>query len=474
MKRQFIAIGTLLAAILVLGGVGVIDYLALDRVSALSPLPVAQAQTLADTGVVTTTARTATTSVTADESAFTIFLPLVFQNFCSDSFSFDETIRYNLSAIEASQVWYCYRGQDVIVAVVDTGVDQDHPDLAANMVGGRTFVSGTSSPEDDQGHGTHVAGIVAGVGNNGSIIGVAPEARIMPVKVLDSLGSGTWYDVADGIVWAADNGAQIINLSLGSVSYSYTVADAVNYANDKGVLLMAAGGNCGDSSYYLNGCSYQDQPVYPAALTGVVAVASTTSTNQQSSFSNQGWYIELAAPGSFIYSTYKNNEYAFMSGTSQATPHVAGAAALIWAKYPGWSNEEVRSQLRNTTVDLGTSGWDSQFGYGLIQASAALGVQQTSGLETLEQPLTAASSSNDEAVYAPGEVIVKLRPEVTVNDLANGLTISTAEVQVMDTIPDVGVQRLAVAEGQELALVEQLQAAEGVEFAELNYLVSIR
>jgi subtilisin family serine protease len=176
MTRKIIAIGSLLAAMLIFGEAGAVDYLALDRALALSPLPMAQAQNLAGTGVLTTTARTVTSSDTTDESAFTVFLPLVFRNFCSNNFSFDETIRYNLSAIEADEVWDCYRGQDVIVAVVDTGVDWDHPDLAANMVGGRTFVSGTSSPEDDQGHGTHVAGIVAGIGNNGGIIGVAPNA----------------------------------------------------------------------------------------------------------------------------------------------------------------------------------------------------------------------------------------------------------------------------------------------------------
>ncbi|MCB0212114.1 MAG: S8 family serine peptidase, partial [Anaerolineae bacterium] len=257
-------------------------------------------------------------------NAYSIFVPIIMNTFCTDAFSYNETIRYNLEKVEAEQAWAsCSQGQGITVAVVDTGIDLDHPDLQANLVSGKSFVSGTSSPDDDAGHGTHVAGVVAGIANNSGIIGVAPKASLMPVKVLDSNGSGSIYDVVDGIEWATDNGANVINMSLGSVSYSSILEDAVDYAHDRGVLIVAAGGNCGDTFYFLNGCSYQDQPVYPGADGDVMAVASTDSNDNQSSFSNEGSYIEIAAPGSSIYSTYPSGTYATLSGTSMATPHVA-------------------------------------------------------------------------------------------------------------------------------------------------------
>lgn len=169
----------------------------------------------------------------------------------------------------------------------------------------------------------------------------------MPVKVLDQQGSGSVYTVAEGIEWAVNHGAAIINLSLGTVADSATLKTAVDYAYNNGVLIVAASGNCGDTSYYLNGCSYQDQPVYPGAYTNVMAVASTDSYDNQSSFSNQGSYIEIAAPGSNIYSTYLSGGYATLSGTSMAAPHVAGLAALLRSQNSSWTNQQVRAQIRS-------------------------------------------------------------------------------------------------------------------------------
>ena len=346
------------------------DVLAVGNIAAgdaivLSPL----AETLAGD-------ETSATQALMDQQAVTqttLYLPAILRNACPVAFSYDESLTYNLNKIKAAEAWLsCYQGQGVTVAVVDTGVDLDHPDLQANIVTGKSFVDGASSPDDDYGHGTHVAGILAAVGNNGGVVGVAPSARIMPVKVLDEQGTGSIYDVADGIGWAADHGAKVINLSLGTVSDSSTLEDAVDYAYDQGVLLVAAGGNCGSSDYYFNGCDYQDQPIYPGAYADVVAVASTNSSDAQSSFSTQGSYIEIAAPGSDIYSAYYDGGYATMSGTSMASPHVAGLAALIWSQNSGWTNRQVRAQIRNTAQDLGASGWDSQFGYGRIDAASAM------------------------------------------------------------------------------------------------------
>ncbi len=414
-------------------------------------------------------------AVLTQTTTYVTYLPLVFSDFCATSFSFNETILYNLSLIGAEEAWQnCgAQGQDVTVAVIDTGVDLDHTDLQANLVSGKSFVSGTSSADDDHGHGTHVAGIIAAVSNNGGVIGVAPAASIMPVKVLDSQGSGSIYDVAAGIEWAADNGATVINLSLGSVSSSSTLQTAVNYAYNKGVLLVAAGGNCGDSAYYYNDCTYQDQPVYPGAYANVMAVASVTGSSSQSSFSNQGSYIEIAAPGSSIYSAYPGGGYTTLSGTSMAAPHVAGLAALVWSQYTTLTNAEVRAQIDNAAQDLGSSGWDSQFGYGLIDAAAALASLQPSTTAVPVSAETAAATTTSDSAYVPGEILVKLRDGFSVNNVIAPAQLATAEVQVLDTIDEIGAQKLAVTAGQEQAWLTQLRNSAGVEYAELNYVVTI-
>jgi type VII secretion-associated serine protease mycosin len=409
-------------------------------------------------------------------NTYTLYFPIIFRRLCATSFDYNETIRYNMEKISVEEAWLsCYQGQGITVAVVDTGVDLDHPDLQANLVSGKSFVSGTSSANDDHGHGTHVAGIIAGVSNNGGIIGVAPEANIMPVKVLDENGSGSIYDVANGIEWATEHGAEVINLSLVSVFDSATLEETVDYAYNEGVLLVAAGGNCGDSSYYLNGCYYQDQPGYPGAYTSVMAVASTDSNDNQSSFSNQGSYIEIAAPGSSIYSTYLSGGYTSMSGTSMATPHVAGLAALIWSQSSGWTNQQVRAQIRDTAQDLGASGWDSQFGYGRINAAAAMGVLQTTS--TITNAFSAEFSPLDtdtQAAYIPGEILLKLRTGYTVSNVLDQAQMGAAEVKVAGAIDQIGVQKLAVAPGQEQVWLAQLLSSSGVEYAELNYVVTVR
>lgn len=408
-------------------------------------------------------------------STYLLYFPLVFRNACANSFSYNETLRYNLTKINIGAAWQsCYQGQGITVAVIDTGIDLDHPDLAANLVAGKSFVSGTSSADDDAGHGTHVAGIIAAVSNNGGVIGVAPEASLMPVKVLDSAGSGSIAEVADGIIWAADNGAEVINLSLGTVSSSATLKEAVDYAYKQGVLVVAAGGNCGDSSYYLNGCSYQDQPVYPGAYSNVMAVASTDSSDNQSSFSNQGSYIDVAAPGSTIYSTYPASSYATMSGTSMATPHVAGLAALVWSKNSGLTNQEVGAQIKNTAEDLGSSGWDNQFGYGRIDAAEAMGTLQTTTTATTSLAEISPADTDTQAPYIPGEILLKLQTGFTVNKVIDQDKVGLAEVKVADTIEPLGVQKLTVTSGQEQAVLGQLRHSSGVEYAELNYVVTIR
>ncbi len=235
-----------------------------------------------------------------------IYLPAILNNACGTAV-YDEIVRYNMGKIRAPELWNCSQGKDIVVAVLDSGVNLTHPDLQANIVPGATFVPGATTPEDDHGHGTHVAGIVAAVINNGGVAGVAPRAKIMPVKVLNASGSGSLSGIVQGIVWATDNGANVVNLSLGASVDVQSLADAVDYAYNNGVLVVAAAGNCGDpATWQLNNCLSLDSPSWPAAYANAMAVASTDQNDNQSSFSTTYSYVEIAAPGSDIYSTYLN------------------------------------------------------------------------------------------------------------------------------------------------------------------------
>lgn len=271
--------------------------------------------------------------------------------------------QWNMPKISAEPGWDITRGDaGVVVAVVDTGVDLDHPDLAGNVVSGYNVISPAGFPQDDHGHGTHVAGIVAAVTDNGvGVAGVAGGCRIMPVKVLNNVGEGTDFDVATGIQWAVGNGAGIINMSLGGPDYSYALAEAVDYAYGKNVLLIAAAGNDGMGSI-----------LYPAAFPRVTAVGATDSADRLASFSNYGDVLDIVAPGVSVFSTLWNNSYAYLSGTSMATPHVAGVAALVQSLRPDYTNDQVENALKAGCVDLGSPGWDPYYGCGRVDVLAAL------------------------------------------------------------------------------------------------------
>lgn len=271
--------------------------------------------------------------------------------------------QWGLSKIDAPAAWDVFTGTaSITIAVVDTGVAQSHEDLSSKIVSGYNYWGG--SPEDNHHHGTHVAGIASAATNNGKgVAGVSWGAKIMPVKVLDSSGSGTSYSVASGITYAADNGARVINLSLGGygLGSDQTLSDAVSYAYNQGCLLVAAAGNDSSSS-----------PLYPAAFDHVVAVAATDSTDARAWFSNYGSYVDVAAPGVSIYSTLLSNSYGSSSGTSMATPFVSGLAALIWSLAPDLTNDEIEEIIENTAVDLGATGRDNYFGWGRIDAAEAV------------------------------------------------------------------------------------------------------
>lgn len=271
--------------------------------------------------------------------------------------------QWNLPSIAVEEGWTLSRGDEgVIIAVLDTGVQSSHPDLQGRLHAGKNIVNTGQQPDDDVGHGTHVAGIIGASVNNGEgVAGVSWYNKIMPVKVLDSSGAGSTYSVAQGIIWAVDNGAKVINMSLGNYAKADFLHDAIKYAYERDVVLIAASGN--DNT---------ERPGYPAAYPEVFAVAATGSNNEKASFSNYGDYIDVAAPGDSIASTYPGSQYAALSGTSMASPHVAALAGLIRSINPELTNEEVMDIMRTSARDLGTSGKDKYFGYGEIDVDKAL------------------------------------------------------------------------------------------------------
>jgi subtilisin family serine protease len=256
-------------------------------------------------------------------------------------------------------------GAGVKVAIIDTGIDYNHPDLDANYVGGIDFVNDDNDPIDDAGHGTHCAGIVAAEDDGEGVVGVAPDAELYAVKVLDNTGSGSLSDVIAGIQWSVGNDMQVISMSLGTNFDYQPLHAACDAADDAGMVIVASSGNRGN--FWGTG----DNVGYPAAYSSVIAVAATDSNDERAYFSSTGPDVELAAPGVSIYSTIIGGAYDIKHGTSMACPHVAGTAALVMADNPGWTNEQVRQQLRNTAVDLGLPGFDYWYGDGLVDAYAA-------------------------------------------------------------------------------------------------------
>ncbi len=273
--------------------------------------------------------------------------------------------QWALTTLEAEDTWLAQPGRGVVVAVIDTGVQADHPDLAGVVVPGRDLVAGSGSGRiDPHGHGTHVAGVVAALGGNGvGVAGLGQGLRVMPIRALDKDGVGSDATVAAGIVWAADNGAKVINLSIGSPDYSPAEAAATFYATARGALVVAASGNQRGQG---NATSY------PGAFPGVLAVAASDNTGRTATFSNSGPYVDVTAPGVNIISTYPPAGYAYMDGTSMSAPYVAAAAALVRAAAPTLTPAQVTAVLQQTAKDVETAGKDTLSGAGLIQPLAAI------------------------------------------------------------------------------------------------------
>ena len=340
-----------------------------------------------------------------------------------------------LSNIQAPQAWEIITGtSDVVIAVVDTGIDSTHPDLSAQVWNnpgetgfdaagkdkrmnrldddgngyvddwmGWNTIAGDGDVYDDHGHGTHVAGVAAADTNNGQgIAGVAWNARVMPIKALDRTGFGAYAQVAEGIVYAADHGAQVINLSFGSAYPSALLKAAVDYAHARGVTIVAAAGNSGTS-----------EANYPAAYLSVISVGATDADNRLAPFSTFGNTIDLVAPGVNVYSTYPDGSYAPFYGSSSSAAHVSGVAALL-ASLPQFDTPaQIRDALFSTALDLGDLGRDPNYGFGLVQAHNALNYDPDAPILTVTPGPTSTPTSTvtpGPTPTSPGGVYIMATP----------------------------------------------------------------
>ncbi|WP_426335805.1 S8 family serine peptidase [Pseudoduganella sp. R-31] len=270
---------------------------------------------------------------------------------------------WHINKIGASTAWDNTQGSGVTIAILDSGMDSAHPDLAGNAVAGYNAYDNNTNTADVCGHGTKAAGSAAATINNTTgVAGVAGQARIMPVRIAYN-NSGTCYayfsTMASGVTWAADHGARVVNISYANVPTSSAVQSAANYLKGKGGLLFVSAGNYN-----------RDEGFTPTDT--MIPVSATDSADNRASFSSYGAFVALSAPGAGIYTTVQGGGYGAVNGTSFASPVAAGVAALVMAANPSLSADQVKSILFTTAVDLGTAGRDIYFGYGRVNAAAAV------------------------------------------------------------------------------------------------------
>ncbi|WP_020589442.1 S8 family serine peptidase [Desulfobacter curvatus] len=308
--------------------------------------------------------------------------------------------QWHLPTIEAPGAWDLTTGSpSTPIAIIDSGVDPTHPDLAGNLITGYNFLDNNTDTQDVLGHGTAVAGSAAAMTDNVTgVAGVAGDSPIMPLVVLNANDYATYYDIARAINYAADQGVRVMNISIGGSSYSSTLQNAVNYAWDKGAVIVACAHNYST-----------DTPYYPAACTNVVAVSATTSSDTLASFSNYGNWIDISAPGSYILTTTRGGGYGNWNGTSFSSPITAGVAALILSANPSLTNAQVVEILTQNADDLGSTGFDNYFGYGRVNA--------------LQSILAALAAVPDGDTIDPSVAITSPQNDTTVN---GSLTVSVS------------------------------------------------
>jgi thermitase len=267
---------------------------------------------------------------------------------------------WHIAKIQAPQAWDISAGTNVIVAVLDSGISATHPALINRVLPGYNYLDGNTNYDDTLGHGTAVSGVImAAVVVDAA--GIACQCLVMPVKVVDDSGDAMYSSICQGLYFAADNGARVINLSITGNYPSRALQDAINYAWSHNLTVVASAGNNANSV-----------PLYPAACSNVLAVSATTATDTLAAFSSYGDFVSLSAPGVSIWTTQRGGWYASWSGTSVASPIVAGVAALVIAVNPVLSNTQVVSILEQQVDDIGPVGWDTSFGYGRVNAFKAV------------------------------------------------------------------------------------------------------
>ncbi len=319
--------------------------------------------------------------------------------------------QWHLKKILAPEAWDISRGECITVAVLDSGVDPDHPDLASKLIQGYNFYNNNEDTRDVYGHGTKVAGVVAALTNN--VIGVSSigwECSILPIRVTDSGGYTTYSRLIKGLMYAADRGAKVAVISFQIYSGS-VLSDAAKYFMDKGGLVVAAGGN--DRRYHYD----LDNPY-------IISVSATTSSDSRASFSSYGHYIDLAAPGSSIYTTTDGGSYSSVSGTSFSAPLTAGLVALIFSANPSLIPTQVEKIVESTAKDLGNTGYDIYYGWGRIDASRAL-AEAVIGENPPPMPETDTSP-----------------PVVTITHPSDGMIVSGDFIVNVDASDDAGVSKV--------------------------------
>lgn len=256
---------------------------------------------------------------------------------------------WGITAFDLPKTWQITQGEGVKIAVLDTGVDLDHPDLVENLLSGINLISRNEPPEDNNGHGTHVTGILVASNNDIGMVGVCPKAKVIPVKVLDAKGNGNLFTVADGIHWAADQGVDFIVMSLGSPMKVQNVRKAIQYAESKGVVTFCAAGNAGKTK----------EVFYPANYEETIAIGAITEDFKRAEFSCTGLNLDFMAPGENIFSTFPNDWYTTLSGTSMACPFAVGVAALVKSYVKSGKSdiklettEDYRDMFRKYSIDI--------------------------------------------------------------------------------------------------------------------------
>jgi subtilisin len=272
-----------------------------------------------------------------------------------------QIIPLGVERIGARRVWERTTGKEVKVAVLDTGIDINHPDLKINVAEGINLVSPGVVPEDDHGHGTHIAGIIAAADNSSGVIGVSPAAQLYPVKVLNSRGEGTLTHILEGLQWCVDNGIQVINMSFGTDSHSVALEKAITVVHRAGIVMVAAAGNDG-TNFSVD---------FPAAYHQTVAVGAVTSGDRLAWYSSRGSEITLVAPGDRVLSTIRGGRYGRLSGTSMATAHVTGAVALLLQMKPELEPWQVIKILTGSAEKLRRLK-ENQQGAGLVRADKCI------------------------------------------------------------------------------------------------------